>query len=85
MFEIIYLRAKNGKDRRIIETKGGIGMNWWGGTSQRYNREFAVAVAKAKLADKKKFRFKGNVYLVADHIRGVLADVREKRYRLKMV
>ena len=59
-------------------------MNWYPGAGGRYNREFAAAVAKAKLADRKKFRFKGNVYLVADHIRGVLADVREKRYRLKM-
>lgn len=60
-------------------------MNWWGGASQRYSREFAAAVARAKLLNRKKFRFKGNPYLVADHIRGVLADVREKRYRLKMV
>lgn len=54
------------------------------GTGTRYCREFAAAVARAKLADRKKFRFKGNVYLVADHVEGVLADVREKRYRLKM-
>lgn len=60
-------------------------MNWWSGAGGRYNREFAAAVARAKLADRKKFRFKGNVYLVADHVKGVLADVREKRYRLKMV
>lgn len=59
-------------------------MNWWPGAGGRYNREFAAAVARAKLADRKKFRFKGNVYLVADHVEGVLADVREKRYRLKM-
>ena len=60
-------------------------MNWWSGAGGRYNREFATAVARAKLADRKKFKFKGNVYLVADHVKGVLADVREKRYRLKMV
>ena len=60
-------------------------MNWWSGADGRYNREFAAAVARAKLADRKKFKFKGNVYLVADHVKGVLADVREKRYRLKMV
>lgn len=51
----------------------------------RYNMEFAAAVARAKLADRRKFKFKGNVYLVADHVKGVLADVREKKYRLKMV
>ena len=60
-------------------------MSWWDGVTQRYSREFAAAVARAKLLNKKKFRFNGNVYLVADHIRGVLADVHEKRYRLKMV
>lgn len=60
-------------------------MKWWTGAGGRYNREFAAAVARAKLADKKAFMFKGNVYIVADHVEGVLADVREKRYRLKMV
>lgn len=60
-------------------------MNWWSGAGGRYNREFAAAVARAKLADKKTFMFKGNVYIVADHVERVLADVREKRYRLKMV
>ena len=51
----------------------------------RYNTEFANAVVKAKLTDQKKFKFKGNVYTVADHIKGVLADVHEKRYKLKIV
>lgn len=51
----------------------------------RYNKEFAAAVAQAKLADKKTFMFKGNVYFVENHIKGVLADVREKQYSLKMV
>ena len=60
-------------------------MKWWTGAGGRYNREFAAAVARAKLADKKAFVFKGNVYIVADHVEGVLADVREKRYSLKMV
>ena len=60
-------------------------MNLRPGTYGRYNREFAAAVARAKLADKKAFMFKGNVYFVADHIEGVLADVCEKRYSLKMV
>lgn len=60
-------------------------MKWWTGAGGRYNREFAAAVARAKLADKKAFMFKGNVYIVADHVEGVLADVREKRYSLKMV
>ena len=60
-------------------------MKWWTGAGGRYNKEFAAAVARAKLADKKAFMFKGNVYIVADHVEGVLADVREKRYSLKMV
>ena len=60
-------------------------MKWWTGAGGRYNREFAAAVARAKLADKKAFMFKGNVYIVADHVEGVLADVSEKRYSLKMV
>ena len=60
-------------------------MKWWAGAGGRYNREFAAAVARAKLADKKAFAFKGNVYFVADHVEGVLADVREKKYSLKMV
>lgn len=60
-------------------------MKWCAGAGGRYNREFAAAVARAKLADKKAFMFKGNVYIVADHVEGVLADVREKRYSLKMV
>ena len=60
-------------------------MNWYEGAGGRYNREFATAVARAKLADKKAFMFKGNVYFVADHVKGVLADVREKKYSLKMV
>ena len=60
-------------------------MNRWTGSCGRYNREFAAAVARAKLADKKAFMFKGNVYIVADHVEGVLADVQEKRYSLKMV
>ena len=60
-------------------------MKWWTGAGGRYNKEFAAAVARAKLADKKAFMFKGNVYFVADHVEGVLADVREKRYSLKMV
>ena len=60
-------------------------MKWWTGAGGRYNREFAAAVARAKLADKKAFMFKGNVYIVADHVEGVLADVRERRYSLKMV
>lgn len=60
-------------------------MKWWIGAGGRYNREFAAAVARAKLADKKAFVFKGKVYIVADHVEGVLADVREKRYSLKMV
>lgn len=55
-------------------------MKWWS-----YTKEFAAAVARAKLSDRKKFKFKGDVYFVADHIKGVLTDVREKRYRLKMV
>ena len=56
-------------------------MNLRSGAYGRYNREFAAAVARAKLADKKAFMFKGNVYFVE----GVLADVREKRYSLKIV
>ena len=60
-------------------------MKWWTGAGGRYNKEFAAAVARAKLADKRAFTFKGNTYIVADHVEGVLADVREKRYSLKMV
>ena len=60
-------------------------MNWWSRTRGLYNKEFATAVVKAKLADRKKFKFKGNVYIVADHIKGVLVDIREKKYKLKMV
>lgn len=59
-------------------------MKRYPGAGARYNREFAAAVARAKLAGRKTFRFRGNPYATADHVEGVLADMREKRYRLKM-
>lgn len=54
-------------------------------TGARYCKKFAEAVAKAVLAGRKTFRFRKNAYLTADHVEGVLADVREKRYKLKIV
>lgn len=53
-------------------------------TGARYCKEFAEAVAKAALAGRKTFRFRKNAYLTADHVEGVLADIRENWYRLKM-
>ena len=54
------------------------------GAGGRYNKRFAMAVVKAKLADRKTFRFMKNAYVVADHVEGVLADMREGWYALEI-
>ena len=55
-------------------------MKWYCGAGARYNAKFAKAVVKAKLASREQFRFMKKTYVVADHIKGVLEDLEEKRY-----
>lgn len=57
-------------------------MKWYYGLGARYNTKFAKAVVKAKLASREKFRFMKKTYVVADHIKGVLEDLEEKRYAI---
>ena len=49
-----------------------------------YNAEFARAVVKARLAGRKTFRYKKNVYLAADHYKGVMADLRSGAYSVTL-
>ena len=57
-------------------------MRWWHGAGGRYNTKFALAVIKAKVSNRATFKFKGNRYVVKDHIAAVLEDIREGRYRI---
>lgn len=49
-----------------------------------YNAAFARAVVKARLAGRKTFRFRKNVYVAADHCKGVMADLRSGAYSITL-
>ena len=57
-------------------------MKWYYGAGGRYNERFARAVVKARLSGRDKFRFRGNTYIVTDHIGGVMDDLEEGRYSI---
>ena len=60
-------------------------MNWTPGSHAHYNREFAEAVVKAFMSQRKKLRFRKRTYVVAEHIDNVREDLLNHMYKIKVI
>ena len=60
-------------------------MNWTPGPHAHYNAEFAARVIKAHVAGRKAFRFRKKSYEVAQFLPGVVDDLKNKMYKIKVL
>lgn len=60
-------------------------MNWTPGPHAHYNVEFAQALARAHVSGRKTLRFRKHSYEVAKFLPGLVEDLKNKMYKLKVV
>ena len=59
-------------------------MNWTPGPHAHYNTKFAGAVVRAHVSGRKVFRFMKRQYEVAQYLPGVVEDLKNRMYKIKI-